>query len=105
MIIHLSFMYNREILSFLIKDREIFYTDRKWKKWIRCLPPPKNFILKVSRNQIPKYLADLFNFTDEEIKEYENAKDEEELAKIIIRDALSKGCRLLKQETKESEIK
>ncbi len=105
MIVHLSFTYNREVLNFLIKNKEIYYTDRKWKTWIRCLPPPKNFILKVNRNQIPKHLANLFNFTEEEIKEYENAKDEEELAKIIIRDALSKGCRLLKQEIKDSEVK
>ena len=103
MIIHLSFTYNREVLNFLIKDREIYYTDRKWRAWIRCLPPPEDFInkIKMSRNNIPKYLANLFNFTEEEIKEYENAKDEEELSKIIIKDALSKGCRLLKKEVKD----
>ena len=107
MIIHLSFLYNREILNFLIKNREIYYTDRKWNTWIRCLPPPKDFInkIKMSRNKIPKYLANLFKFTEEEMKEYENAKNEEELAKIIIKDALSKGCRLLKQEVKDLEVK
>jgi len=57
----------------------------------------------MSRNQIPKYLANLFKFTEEEMKEYKNAKDEEELAKIIIRDALSKGCKLLKKEVKSTE--
>lgn len=104
MIIHLSFNYNREILSFLIKNREVYYTDRKWKAWIRCLPPPENFIqkIKMSRNKIPKHLAELFNFSEEELEEYEAAKDEEALATIIIKDALFKGCRLLKKEVKNN---
>ena len=104
MIIHLSFAHNREILNFLIKNKEIYYTDRKWRAWIRCLPPPKDFInkIKMSRNHIPEHLANLFNFTEEELKEYEEAKDEKELAKIIVKDALSKGCRLVKEEIKDS---
>jgi len=104
MIIHLSFMYNREVLNFLIKNKEIYYTDRNWRAWIRCLPPPENFMQKVqmSRNKIPLSLAKLFTFTEEEMKEYENAKDEEELANIITKDALSKGCRKFNKEIKES---
>lgn len=107
MIIYLSFNYNREILNFLIKNREVYYTDRKWKSWIRCLPPPEDFIqkIKMSRNKIPKYLAELFNFSEEELKEYKLAKDEEALAAIIIKDALSKGCRLLKKGFKDPSVK
>jgi len=101
MIIHLSFTYNREVLTFLIKNKEIYYTDRKWKAWIRCLPPPEDFLqkIKLSRNKIPKNLAKLFKFTKEELEEYKNAKDEEELANIITKDAISKGCKSFKRET------
>ena len=104
--IQLSFVYNRETLNFLIKNREIFYTDRKWRAWIRCLPPPEDFInkIKLSRNRIPKELIQLFQFTDEELKEYEDAKSEEELASIITKDALLKGCKSITQE-KKSEVK
>lgn len=107
MTIHLSFMYNREVLNFLIKNKEIYYTDRNWRAWIRCLPPPEDFLqkIKMSRNKIPKNLAKLFTFTDEEMKEYEDAKNEEELAKIIEKDALSKGCRNFNKEIKDSENK
>ena len=94
--IFLSFQYNRENLNFVVKGREIFYTQRKFAKgtWIRCIPPPENFfkIVAMSRNTIPPMLINMFKFTEEEIKEYNEAKDEEALAQIIIRDAKQKGC-------------
>lgn len=94
--------FNREVLNFLIKDREIFYTDRKWQAWIRCLPPPEDFIkqIRMSRNKIPPFLADLFNFTEKEMEEYSAAKDEKALADIIIKDAKLKGCKLVSMEEK-----
>lgn len=46
----------------------------------------------MSRNTIPAMLINMFRFTEEEIKEYNDAKDEEALAQIIIRDAKQKGC-------------
>ena len=99
--IKLIFTYNRELMSFIIKDREIFYSDRKFspKSWVRCIPPPENFMKLVasSRNRIPAYLINMFKYTDEEIKEYEAAKTEQELADIIIRDAKGKGCIFIKQ--------
>lgn len=106
--IQLVFAVNREILNFLVKEREIFYTDRKWRSWIRCLPPPKNLIqtVKMSRNRIPPFIADLFTFNDEEMEEYESAKTEREIADIIIKDAKLKGCKIVKdQEVKEGEQK
>ena len=107
MVIHLSFTYNREVLTFLIKNKEIYYTDRKWKAWIRCLPPPEDFLrkIKLSRNKIPEGLATLFKFTKEELEEYENAKDEEELADIITKDALTKACKSFKRETVKDDDK
>lgn len=97
--IKLVFHYNREIMNFIVRDKEIFYSDRKWSNWIRCLPPPANFMKTVilSRNRIPRFLVDLFKFTDEEIKEYESAKTEQELADIIIKDCKAKGCIFVKQ--------
>lgn len=96
--------YNRETLNFLIKDREIFYSDRKWKAWIRCLPPPDDFIQKVkqSRNRIPAFINNLFTFTPEELEEYKNAKTDRELAENIARDAKLKGCKLIRMEEIEN---
>lgn len=93
------FSYNREIMNFVVKDREIYYSDKRWGNWIRCLPPPENFlkVVALSRNRIPAFVYNLFRFTEEEIKEYEAAKDEEALAEIIIKDAKSKGCIFIKK--------
>ena len=92
--IKLAFNFNREPMHFIIKDREIYYSDRRWGNWVRCMPPPENFmkVVSLSRNRIPKYIINMFTFTEEEIKEYNEAKDEEALALIVIRDAKSKGC-------------
>lgn len=103
--IKLVFTYNREMMNFIIQKKEIYYSDRKWNNWIRCMPPPENFVKTValSRNKIPKFLIDLFKFTPEEIEEYNNAKSDEELAEIIKRDAKSKGIIFMKQMEELSE--
>lgn len=94
----LIFSLNREILQFRVKDKIISYTDRRWKDWIQCIPKDKKLIMriKMSRNKIPQALADLFNLTPAEKKEYNEAKDDEELCKIVIRDCIRKGLKLEK---------
>jgi hypothetical protein len=89
-------------MNFIVKDREIFYTDHKWQKWIRCIPPPENFmkVIALSRNRIPVFLINMFKFTEEEMKEYNEAKDEAALAALIVRDATSKGCIQIKPKEK-----
>lgn len=84
------------MLFFLVKEREIYYTDRKWKAWIRCLPQPDNFlkVIRESRNRLPASLIHLFNFTEQELAQYNAAKDEEELADIVVFDAKMRGCKL-----------
>ena len=95
--IKLSFISNREILNFAIQDKIIKYTDRKWIKWIQCVPKNKDFEtrIKMSRNRLPSFLLTLFDLTEKEQEEYNNAKTDEEISDIIIKDALSKGCKLL----------
>ena len=102
-------MYNREILNFAIQDRIIKYTDRKWGKWIQCIPKDKDFIKKVimSRGRFPNFLIKMFTLSVKEQTEYDSAKTDEELAQIIIKDAKAKGCKLLSKKTEETttEIK
>jgi len=94
MTVKLIFGFNRETLNFVIKNKEIYYSDRKFKNWVRCMPPPENLtkIIAMSRNRIPTYLLSMFKFTEEEIKEWNDCENEEILANIVIRDAKSKGC-------------
>lgn len=51
------------LMNFMIKEREIFYTDKVWKNWIRCIPKAENFELLVikSRNKLPPQLSTMFN--------------------------------------------
>lgn len=95
--IRLAFLINREVLNFAIQDKVIKYTDRKWGKWIQCVPKDPYFIMKIrmSRNRLPSFLINLFNLSDEEQAEYDAAKTDEEIAEIVKRDALKKGCKLM----------
>ena len=97
--IKLTFSYNRDLMKFIVKDREIFYTDARWGSWVRCVPQPENFmkVVALSRNRIPSYLLTIFKLTPEEQKEYELSTTEQELADIVIRDAKSKGCIFISQ--------
>lgn len=103
--IRLVFTANREMVHFLIINKSIYYSDRKWATWIRCLPRPENFIQKIKDNKdkSPLFLINLFNYTKEELEQYSSAKDESSIADLIIADARTKGCRLLLR--KEGDIK
>ena len=106
--IYLVFQYNREPLNFVVKGKEIYYSQRKFGGGIlvRCIPPPENLmrVIAMSRNKINASLINMFKFTDEEIKEYNEAKDEEALATIIIRDAKSKGCIFVSKMNKDESV-
>jgi len=103
--IKLQFSYNKEMMFFLVKKREVYYTDRKWKAWIRCLPVPTDFLLQIkkSRNKLPASLAELFEYTDEEKKQYAEAGTESQIADIIVKDARGRGCRLISRISDEGD--
>ena len=94
---------NKELLNFIVVDKQVFYTDRKWKAWIRCLPQPELFIKRVrmSRNRMPQFLADIFNMSPRDLNEYHNAKSDNEIADIIERDGKSKGCKVMARKEQE----
>jgi len=100
MAIRIVLTVNRELLHFIVDGKRILYTDRKWQKWIQCLPRDTNFLAKIkgSRNVFPAVLTQLFEFSKEELAEYDNAKDENELANIIVRDSGLKGCKLFSKQ-------
>lgn len=95
--IKLNFLINREVLNFKIENRQVFYTDRLWRDWVRCLPKDDELIKRItlSRNKFPSVLAKLFNLSKEELEEYNKARTDGEIADIIIKDSKTKGCRLI----------
>jgi hypothetical protein len=94
--IKLVFTYNRETLRFVVLNKEIFYSDRLFKSWIRVMPKDEAVTKQIlmSRNRIPKAVTQLFNFSKAEIEEYNKAEDERQLADIVIRDAKTKGLKM-----------
>ena len=89
------FTINRELINFIIVDKIIYYSDRKLKSFVRCLPRPDKLL------ETQKSLSKIFEFTEEELKEYGTCISEADVAKSVLRDASLKGCRLIIK--KESE--
>ena len=99
--IKLIFRMGREVFNVYVDGEEIWYSDRKWEKGIRCIPKDELFIKKVkfSRNALPDFLLDLFTLTEEEEKQYEeNKHSEDKLADQIIKDVKKIGGELVKRE-------
>lgn len=100
----LTFTINREVYSIIVKNKEVYYSDRKLGKATRIIPADERIKLKVSRNIVPKFIAEQFELNEEEKKEYESCKSEEDIVKVCIRDCLKNGSQLLKQEKIEYGI-
>jgi hypothetical protein len=48
----------------------------------------------LSRNKIPAWMIELFNLKEEDLKEIENAKDDNELKDIVIKECKKNQCEL-----------
>jgi len=94
----LIFTINNETFIILVKGKEVYYKDRKMPRETRIIPPDERIKVKMSRNIVPKYVAEQFNLTDEEKKEYDNCKNEDELAEVCIKDCEKCGSVLQKRE-------
>jgi len=94
--IKLIFTVGRETIGIEIENKIVMYEDRKFPKKIKFLPMDDNFekIVIMSRNRIPKEMIELIRDANsgKNLKEYQEAKDDEALVEIIKRDAAIKGC-------------
>jgi len=106
MVIYLGFTLNREVINFKVEDKVITYYDKKWTLGIQFMPKDKDLIKKLTfcRNRIP-YAQKIMQWiqesnTGKNFKEYQAAKDDEELAEIIKKDAKSKGLLEIKVKKK-----
>lgn len=62
------------------------------------LPPNLEQVDKtilLSRNKLPAWFGKLFRLTEGELKEFNDAKDDEALKEIILKDAKREGCRVI----------
>jgi formylglycine-generating enzyme required for sulfatase activity len=100
-IMELVFKNGKEYFLIGINNKVVTYSD---KNIIKVLKEPIQFLpkderlqhkIKMSRNRIPEFWLDILDVTDEEYAEFQNAKDDNELKALCIRDAISKGCVLI----------
>lgn len=97
----------KEVMTFIVKDREIYHTSKAFPERLRCIPKDEQFIKKIreSRNRLSPKLIDMFNLNEKQQEEYNEAKTSEELAEIIIKDCKKKGIILLNREVSDEKEK
>lgn len=102
MVIKLNFHLNKEPMNFEVIEKEIWFNSRTFKDRIRCIPKDEVFIKKIilSRNRLPPILMEMFNLSEKDKKEYEDACliGEEALAERIIIDCQERGLILINKE-------
>ncbi|MCK9370028.1 hypothetical protein M0R04_09005 [Candidatus Dojkabacteria bacterium] len=114
-IIRLAFTYEREIILFEICNKIIIYKDRKWPNGFQFMPRDPKIVKAIilSRNKIRKEMINWINDANsgKNLEEYNNAKDDEDIAKIVTNDCANKGCVFRKKqyviinnEGKEEEV-
>lgn len=95
--IKLVFTAGRETISIEINSRIITYRDRRFTEGFQFMPIDhelKKKLLMPRINRIPKEIVELINDANsgKNLKEYEEAQDDETLSVIIKKDAVLKGC-------------
>jgi len=86
-----------------IQDKKVLYYDKfeggLWGGSLQYLPTDyANVMQKInaSRNKIPAHFKDMFLVSTEELKEYEDAKDDEnKLKEIVLRDIKRNNCKVV----------
>jgi len=99
--IKLMFEKQNQFFIITIDNKKILYWDKfEGKVWggaLQYLPPDPSLEKKIiqSRNKIPAHFKELLTITAEDMKEFENAKDDNELKELVLRDTKKNGCKLI----------
>jgi len=99
----IKLMFERQGQYFFITiDKKVIqYWDKfQGKLWggpLQYLPTDPSVLRKIdmSRNRIPQSVKEMLVITKEDQEEFDNAKDEQELKTIVLRDCKNKGCKLI----------
>ena len=107
--IKLIFSINRETFFIEICNMQVVYKDRKISQSMQLVPKDPDYKKKVlmSRNRIPKYIVEFIEQANigKNLDEYQAAKTNEDLVKIVMWDCKSRGAKLEKREDYEDETK
>jgi hypothetical protein len=92
---------NKEYFLITISNKQIYYWDKLqgklWGSALRYLPPDSTNTLAIinSRNKIPNYFIKLLEIPADELKEFQEAKNDKELMELVIRDAKKNMCKIV----------
>lgn len=97
----IMFAKNNEFFIITIDNKKILYYDKLegalWGGPLQYLPPDPEAAKKIamSRNKIPVHFINMLKIPKEELAEFENAKDDDELKELVIRDCRHHGCKMV----------
>jgi ABC-type lipopolysaccharide export system ATPase subunit len=97
------FSLHGQFFIITIENKKILYWDRLqgelWGGSLQYLPQDASVRRKIdmSRNRIPANFKDLLEIKKEELDEFNNAKDDDELKELVLRDAKNNGCKLISE--------
>ena len=100
-------MFERQGQYFFITidKKKIQYWDKfQGKLWggpLQYLPSDPSVFRKIdmSRNKIPQSVKEMLIITKQDQEEFDNAKDEDELKKIVLKDCKNKACKIIDEKT------
>jgi len=85
----------------IINDKKIWYSDKAqsaaWGGPLQYLPPDPSASKRIdmSRNRIPQVVKELLVIPKDELKQFENAKDDNELKELVIKDLKRNQCKII----------
>ena len=97
----LLFEKSKQFFIITIDAKTIKYWDKLegklWNGALQYLPPSPDTFRKIeqSRNRIPTHFKEMLMVSDKEFQEWKDAKDDNELKEIVIRDCKMHGCNLI----------
>lgn len=97
----MMFEKQNQFFIITIESKKILYWDKLegaiWGGSLQYLPPDPTIERKIimSRNKIPAHFKEMLMIPEGEKKEFENAKDDDELKELVLRDAKQNGCKLI----------
>ena len=99
--IKLMFEKSGQYFFITIENHVIKYWDKFqgsiWGGPLQYLSVDPTAIRKIdlSRNRIPQHVKEMLAITKEDLREFEDAKTDEELKTIVLRDCKNKQCKLV----------
>jgi len=100
----IKILVNKNGKSFIIMidNKTVKYWDelegKIWEGPLQWLPPSKETMnkIKMSRNKIPSYFLDMLFVPADELAEWQNAKDDNEILELVKRDLEKNFCKIEK---------